>query len=266
MNLFKRLRGLLDKLTFSNAFLIILILINILPVLAPILMAIGWTGPAKIIYLIFSFTCHQMHERSIHLFGYQVAWCARDWAIWLGMLLVTVSIKLWKLQGLKWYQVLPFVIPIAMDGIIQTFATLAGYQGDYPLYISNNFSRVLTGGLFGVGLGVVLIPMVTNLEFAQTSNTFYLFRRKLGKRLKLHISHVIIAAYTLVILTYMLLVQIWQITSPNYLPTNIIDSEIKFPKDGILQIERRKNGVCPVRIDTDEDASFEEFINLECFF
>ncbi len=266
MNFFKKIKGLLDRLTFSNAFLVILILINVLPVLAPVFMAIGWTGPAKIIYFVFSFTCHQMHERSIHLFGYQVAWCARDWAIWLGMLLVTIAIKIWKLKGLQWYQVIPFVIPIAMDGIIQTFATLAGYQGDYPLYISNNFSRVLTGGFFGIGLGVVLIPMVTNLEFEKTSNTFYLFRKKLGERIKLHISHVITVAYISVILIYILLVQVWQITSPNYPPTNIIDSEIKFPKNGMLEIQRRKNGVCPVTINTDEDASFEEFVNLECFF
>jgi hypothetical protein len=40
-----------------------------LPFLAPILMHSGWTLPAKIIYTIYSFLCHQLPERSFFLFG-----------------------------------------------------------------------------------------------------------------------------------------------------------------------------------------------------
>lgn len=32
-------------------------------------MAIGWTGPAKVIYWIYSFLCHQLPQRSYFLFG-----------------------------------------------------------------------------------------------------------------------------------------------------------------------------------------------------
>jgi len=43
----------------------------ILPFLAPILMAIGWSGAGKALYFIYSFLCHQLPERSYFLFGHQ---------------------------------------------------------------------------------------------------------------------------------------------------------------------------------------------------
>jgi uncharacterized membrane protein len=42
-----------------------------LPFLAPVLMHIGWTQPAKVIYFIYSFLCHQLPQRSFFLFGEQ---------------------------------------------------------------------------------------------------------------------------------------------------------------------------------------------------
>jgi len=39
------------------------------PFLAPIFMYLGWTGAGKAIYIIYSFFCHQLPERSIFLFG-----------------------------------------------------------------------------------------------------------------------------------------------------------------------------------------------------
>ncbi len=42
-----------------------------LPILAPIFMNVGATGPAKVIYTIYSPMCHQMASRSFFLFGEQ---------------------------------------------------------------------------------------------------------------------------------------------------------------------------------------------------
>src|SRR5512145_200416 len=41
----------------------------LLPFLAPVFMAIGWSGLGKAIYFIYSFLCHQLPERSYFLFG-----------------------------------------------------------------------------------------------------------------------------------------------------------------------------------------------------
>lgn len=40
-----------------------------LPWLAPVLMQVGWQGPARLIYFVYSFFCHQLPERSWFLFG-----------------------------------------------------------------------------------------------------------------------------------------------------------------------------------------------------
>lgn len=45
-----------------------------LPLLAPVLMNAGITGPARAIYTIYSPMCHQMASRSFFLFGEQVAY------------------------------------------------------------------------------------------------------------------------------------------------------------------------------------------------
>src|SRR6266545_4065223 len=49
-----------------------------LPVLAPVLLAIGWTGPALLIYAAYGTTCHQWPGRSYFLFGPQLAYSMDD--------------------------------------------------------------------------------------------------------------------------------------------------------------------------------------------
>lgn len=41
----------------------------LLPFVAPVFMALGWTGPANLIYAFYSMFCHQMAQRSFFLFG-----------------------------------------------------------------------------------------------------------------------------------------------------------------------------------------------------
>lgn len=45
--------------------------VNILPFVAPVLMRIGWTEPARWVYTLYSPLCHQMAQRSFFLFGQQ---------------------------------------------------------------------------------------------------------------------------------------------------------------------------------------------------
>jgi uncharacterized membrane protein len=143
-----------------NVFVVFLIVLNILPLLAPLFAHWGWNVPAGIIYNIYSFFCHQFSWRSLHLYDYQCAWCARDMFIWGMLLFIAVAVKIRKVKGMKWYWMIPFTIPIAMDGGIQTIATLFGFSSNNPLYISNNFMRMITGGIFGMGLGLWLMPFM----------------------------------------------------------------------------------------------------------
>lgn len=51
---------------------------SLLPFLAPILMKIGWTGPARILYTPYKFTCHTLAYRSFFLFGEQMVYSRGD--------------------------------------------------------------------------------------------------------------------------------------------------------------------------------------------
>jgi uncharacterized membrane protein len=157
-----------------------------LPFLAPILMQMGATGAARVIYTIYAPTCHQLPDRSYFLFGEQpvytleqldeagvlsgngilqrrrfvgdetlgwkVALCERDLAIYgsmvvAGLLFALLRRRVPKLP-VKIY--LLFLIPIAVDGLSQ----LVG------LRTSNWWLRTLTGVLFGMATVWLAYPYV----------------------------------------------------------------------------------------------------------
>lgn len=132
-----------------------------LPFLAPILMEVGITGPAHVIYTIYSGLCHQLGFRSEFLFGQQftypravfqqftgingndlfgarafignaqlgwkVAFCERDVAIYgailLGGLVFALPPVRRRLGPLPWWAYVVFgVAPIAIDGFSQLFS------------------------------------------------------------------------------------------------------------------------------------------------
>jgi uncharacterized membrane protein len=122
-----------------------------LPWLAPILMHVGATGSANLIYLFYSPQCHQLPQRSYFLFGgrlmiplddilavyptgdplllrpflgtldlgWKVAWSDRMVSLFtplfVGGLLYGLSGKRWKPQPWRWWLFVPY-LPLAIDG------------------------------------------------------------------------------------------------------------------------------------------------------
>lgn len=156
------------------------------PFLAPVFMHMGLTGSGRLIYLIYSPTCHQLPDRSYFLFGEQivytleeleaaqvlpgvgilerrqyigdavigwkVALCQRDVAIYGsllvgGLLFGALRRKVAKLP-LKVY--LLFLLPIAIDGLTQLFG----------LRTSTWWLRTLTGSLFGLATAWLAYPYI----------------------------------------------------------------------------------------------------------
>ena len=133
----------------------LLVLYAGLPWLAPVLMKLGWTGPASAIYLAYSFMCHQLPQRSYFLFGpkltyslpeisavwqwqtfadlrqftgtpamgYKVAFAHRLSAIWLSVLAGSLLFGLVRRRlrplPFKWYLLL--MLPMAIDGFTHMF-------------------------------------------------------------------------------------------------------------------------------------------------
>ena len=160
-----------------------------MPFVAPALMHLGATGPARLIYLVYAPTCHQLPDRSYFLFGEQrvytveqldnagvllgtgllerrryvgdetlgwkVALCERDVAIYGSMIVAGLLFGLFRRRvpklPVKIY--LLFLIPIAVDGLTQLFG----------LRTSNWWLRTLTGALFGMATVWLAYPYVQEL-------------------------------------------------------------------------------------------------------
>ena len=168
----EKLTVFLDKLVFSLAkhwLLLVNLVIAVyggLPLLAPILMGVGYTRPAEIIYTLYRSQCHQLPQRSFFLFGpqlaysletlqellgpetlatdslasafigntafgYKIAYCQRDTATYGSMLLAGIFFGLvrHRLKPLPFTLYLIFLAPWAVDGLAQ-FPLGHGRQGD----------------------------------------------------------------------------------------------------------------------------------------
>jgi uncharacterized membrane protein len=154
----------------------------VLPVLAPLMMDAGWTVPARVVYAIYRPACHQRPERSYFVggeqfvytpeelvagdvdldpfvrhignetVGWKMAFCQRDFAIYGSMFLAGLAYGLVRrrLKGWKmpFRYFLLFLVPMAIDGILQLFA----------FYESTWAQRTITGVIFGVGAVLFAYP------------------------------------------------------------------------------------------------------------
>jgi uncharacterized membrane protein len=180
----------IDKLTIFLDKLVLalakhwLLLVNLvlaiyggLPLLAPVLMGVGYTWPAKILYTFYGSHCHQLPQRSFFVFGphltysldtlqellgpemvatdslasafignaalgYKIAYCQRDTAMYGSMLLAGMVFGLvrHRLRPLRFALYLVLLAPWAVDGLAQF---LGFYESTWQL-------RTITGSLFGL--------------------------------------------------------------------------------------------------------------------
>ncbi len=132
-----------------------------LPFLAPVLMHIGWTAPGRALYLVYSFFCHQLPERSFFFFGHatmyplaQIQAASKDtinpfvlrqfignqamgWKVAWSDRMVSFYTSIWlfavawwpfrrKLKPLPWWGMALFLLPIILDGGSHAVSDFAG--------------------------------------------------------------------------------------------------------------------------------------------
>ena len=163
-----------------------------LPWLAPILMRIGATWPARGIYFIYGFLCHQYANRSFFLFGpkamytmrelqlaapdadtwlglrafvgtaelgYKVAWSDRMVSLYGGILLGGLIFALVRLRirPPRWRVFALMTVPVVLDGVTHMISDVAGVGQGFRY--NNAWLATLTGSTFpssfyaGNGLG-----------------------------------------------------------------------------------------------------------------
>lgn len=167
-----------------------------LPLLAPVLMANGYTGPAQIIYTAYHFTCHELAYRTFFIFGalpvysleqlraslnvhdedfffwsnflgnsqlgYKMAWCERDAAIYTSIFIGGLIFGLLRsrVRPLDWRIYLLFVVPMAVDGFWQLFTSPEVLLPFLPAHESDWLLRTITGALFGLASVWLIYPYV----------------------------------------------------------------------------------------------------------
>ncbi len=158
-----------------------------LPWLAPVLMKLGAVGPARMIYILYSFLCHQLADRSFFLFGpqvmysyaellpfapyanawlglrafigmpelgYKVAWSDRMVWMYSGLFLGGLSFALLRcrFRPLGWRGFALMITPMVIDGITHFISDFAGVGKGFRY--DNTWLAALTGDLFPQGFYV----------------------------------------------------------------------------------------------------------------
>ena len=153
----------------------------VFPFLAPIFMKLDWESPARAIYIIYSFLCHQLPQRSFFLFGpkftYTLAEVQKAWQYTTDPMLLRLFIgdsllgwkvawsdrmvsmftslwlfgMLWRplrrwLKPLPWWGLALFLFPMAADGVSHFFSDLYGIGQGFR--DSNVWLAILTNHSF----------------------------------------------------------------------------------------------------------------------
>jgi uncharacterized membrane protein len=128
-----------------------LLTFSLLPILAPVLAALGANDVALEIFQAYSITCHQMPTRSFFLFGHQMAYCERNTSIYGTMAIAGLAYVFLRQRGVTPLSIplyLILILPMAVDGFTQLFG----------LRESTWLLRGLTGALFGVATAWLTLP------------------------------------------------------------------------------------------------------------
>lgn len=156
----------------------------LLPWLSPLLRALGYETAGRALYLAYRPFCHQRPELSYHLWGYPVAYCHRDTAIYTALFLAGLAFGFarTRLRPLPGWAFVLFALPLAADGFTQL---PRAFLPDWPLRVENRWAvaltfgrlperfyygdavgslnwwlRTVTGVLFAVGLAWAVFPRV----------------------------------------------------------------------------------------------------------
>jgi uncharacterized membrane protein len=152
------------------------------PITAPLLMEAGATGPAGVVYAIYSLFCHQLPERSFFFFGpkpmyklqeigqvwstdnalvlrqfvgnqamgWKMAWSDRMISVyggvWLGGIVYALSQRRLRVPLAAW--ALVGVLPLGLDGLSHMLNDIVAGTTGLGFRDTNAWLQALTGGVF----------------------------------------------------------------------------------------------------------------------
>jgi uncharacterized membrane protein len=132
-------------------------------VAAPLLLLNGITAASSPIYSFFSYICHQIPERSLHLAGHQMAVCSRCFGVYVGLLAGILIYPLWRsideVDPIPRIWLFLSLVPISIDWSLTIFG----------IWENTHVSRFVTGAILGIACATYIVPalveVVRNLSY-----------------------------------------------------------------------------------------------------
>lgn len=126
-------------------------------VAAPIAKANGFVALASPVYLFFSFLCHQIPDRSLHVEGEQFAVCSRCFGVYFGLLFGFLIYPFWRriddIEPLPKVWLFLSLMPISVDWSLTVFG----------IWENTHLSRFLTGAILGAACGMFIVPSIVEI-------------------------------------------------------------------------------------------------------
>ncbi len=142
----------------SAAVLVWVVLIFI----APLLSSYGLSSASSPVYTFFSYICHQISERSLHLAGHQLAVCSRCFGVYFGLLAGILIYPLWRqvdeIEPIPRFWLFLSIVPITVDWSLTVFG----------IWENTHLSRFVTGLILGAACATYIVPALVEI----TRNVF----------------------------------------------------------------------------------------------
>ena len=124
---------------------------------APLLKANGLVAVSSPLYYFFSFLCHQIPDRSLHIAGEPFAVCSRCFGVYFGLLFGFAIYLLWRnigdIEPLSKFWLFLSLIPISIDWSLTFFV----------IWENTHLSRFLTGMIVGVACSTFIVPALVEI-------------------------------------------------------------------------------------------------------
>lgn len=125
--------------------------------LAPVAAANSMTGFSRPIYGFFSYICHQMSDRSLHVEGQQLAVCSRCFGVYFGLLAGFLIYPAWRkideIEPIARFWLFLSLIPIGIDWSL----------GIFGVWENTHLSRFITGSILGVACATFMVPALVEI-------------------------------------------------------------------------------------------------------
>jgi uncharacterized membrane protein len=110
------------------------------------------------IYTFFSYICHQIPERSLHLEGHPLAVCTRCFGVYFGLFAGLLAYPLWRrvddVEPLPRFWLFLSLVPIGIDWSLTVFG----------VWENTHLTRFITGTILGAACATYIVPAAVEIK------------------------------------------------------------------------------------------------------